>query len=124
MARARLLPLLFCLGLAGCYPAGENAADYGPFPHDYEQIVETWLHGHVYNGPTIRHLRMTKPSRGSVWVGKLYGGAAYGWKTCVAYDVQDRDGKYKGIKRYTMLLRDDAVAYAGVWPLVDEGCDW
>lgn len=122
MARFGLLPAVFCLALAGCYPA-ENVANYGPFPHDYETIVTNWLKGHVYNGPTIRFLQMTQPGRGQVWVGKLYGGVAYGWKTCVAYDVQDRDGKYVGIKRYTILLRDNDVAYAGVWPLVNEGCE-
>lgn len=121
MTRFRILSIVFFLALAGCYPA-EKVADYGPFPHDYETIVADWLKGHVYNGPTIRFLTMTKPDHDQVWVGKLYGGVAYGWSTCVAYDVRDRDGKYVGVKRYTILLRDGEVAYAGIWPLVSDGC--
>ena len=122
MIPLRKLSAAIFLVLAGCLPT-ENVANYGPFPHDYETIVTEWLKGHVLNGPTIKDVTMTQPHRGQVWVGRLYGGAAYGWKTCVWYDVQDRDGKYTGLKQYTVLLRDDAVAYAGVWPLVNEGCE-
>jgi hypothetical protein len=121
MTPLRNLSVVVLLALAGCYPT-ENAANYGPFPNDYEAVVTAWLKGHVYNGPTIKDLTITKPHQGQVWVGKLYGGAAYGWKTCVFYDVQNRDGKYTGIKNYTVMLRDGAVAYAGIWPLVSDGC--
>ena len=117
----RLSVAILLLALAGCYPA-ENVADYGPYPGNYENVITEWLKGHVYNGPTIKDLTMTEPHQGQVWVGRLYGGVAYGWKSCVAYDVQDRDGKYTGIKYYSVMLRDGAVAYAGIWPLVSEGC--
>ena len=122
MTRARFLLTGFFLMLAGCYPAPENPPDYGAYPENYEQVVKTWLAGHVYNAPTIKDVTLTKPAQGKVWVGNLYGGFAYGWKTCATYDVQDRDGRYKGPKPYTVLLKNGAVAHAGVYDLVNEGC--
>jgi hypothetical protein len=122
MTRARILTAGLFLMLAGCYPAPENPPDYGPFPDAYEGIVKTWLAGHVYNAPTIKDVTVTKPEQGKIWVGNLYGGFAYGWKTCVSYDVRDRDGRYKGAQPYTALIKDGAVAHAGVYDLVNAGC--
>jgi hypothetical protein len=120
MTRFRFLWIAFVL--AGCYPGPENPPDYGPYPDGYESIVTTWIQGHVFNAPTVKDVSMTKPVQDQLWVGKLYGGFAYGYKTCLSYDVQDRDGRYKGIAQYTVLLKDGAVAHAGVYDLVNEGC--
>ncbi len=121
MSRFRSLSVVLCLVLAGCVTA-TNPADYGPNPDNYESIVKDWLHAHRPNVETMRDLTMTKPVQDRVWVGNLYGGFMYGYKTCVTYDIKNNYGQYTGPKNYSFLLKDGAVAHAGPYELINDGC--
>jgi hypothetical protein len=112
---------LFALSLAGC-TAPQNPADFGPMPDNYQAIVTTWLQGHIQNAQTIHDLSMTPPVQDHVFVGEMYGGMLFGYKVCVNYDVQDAYGHYIGAKTYRFILKDGAVAHAGIYDLVNPGC--
>ena len=109
------------LSLAGC-TTPQNPPDFGPVPDNYQAIVTTWLQGHIQNARTIRDLSMTPSAEDHVFVGDMYGGMLYGYKVCVIYDVQDAYGHYIGPKTYRFILRDGAVAHAGIYDLVNPGC--
>ena len=118
---ALLRAALFALALSAC-TAPENPPDFGPVPDNYQSIVTSWLQAHIQNARTIRNLSMTAPEQDHIFVGEMYGGMVYGYKVCVAYDVQDGYGHYIGPKTYRFILKDGAVAHAGIYDLVNPGC--
>ena len=107
--------------LAAC-SAAPNPPDYGVYPENYQEIVTNWLHAHRPNVDSMRGLTMTKPVQDRVWVGNMYGGFAYGYKTCVTYDIKNAYGEYTGPKDFTFLLKNGELAHAGVYDVVNDGC--
>lgn len=119
--RSLSLPIVLGFTLAAC-SAAPNPPDYGPFPDNYQDIVTNWLHAHRPNVESMRGLTTTKPVDDRVWVGNMYGGFTYGWKTCVTYDIKNAYGEYTGPKSFTFLLKNGELAHAGPYDVIDDGC--
>lgn len=121
LSMGSLAAALIGAALAGC-TAVPNPPDYGQAPDNYQDIVMNWLKAHRNNAAGLRDISMTPPVQEKMWVGNMYGGYVYGYKTCVSYDAPTNFGAYTGLKHYTYILKDGAVAHAGPYDLINEGC--
>ena len=76
---------LFCAAalLAGCAsmpPEKLAAADCGPYPEQYEEIVKAWMQESLKD-PYSAHVEMTNPVKSAFERGLAYGGGyVFGWK--------------------------------------------
>ncbi len=111
--------------LSACATQPQEPPNPGPFPENYEQIVKAWLQDTLKDPYSLRELEITEPQTARVWVGLLNGGYLDGYRTCVSYNAKNGFGAYVGLKRYTVVLKDGAIASTPVGgQTIAEGCAW
>lgn len=84
-----------------------NAADIGPYPSNYEQIVKANFETTLFD-PYSAVFRFTRtPTRG--YGGSVVGGAKIGWVVCGTVNAKNRMGGYVGAKYFAVVISNGAV---------------
>lgn len=98
--------LLYLLSCATAPTADEiAAADYGPYPEAYEQIVKTHM-GQLLKDPySAQYEFLNMPTKG--W--HQFGGRAFGWVVCANINAKNGFGAYTGAKPYYFLVKSGHV---------------
>ncbi len=104
-----------CL-LAACATAPGVRDDPGPFPDNYEQIVQNKLNETLKDPYSVRDLSIPRPMVTTVWTGLVNGGNLHAWGTCVRYNAKNSFGAYVGLRAYMFYIKAWSVVY------VVEGC--
>ncbi len=97
------------LALAGCAlnpsPQQFAAADPGPFPDNYQQIVVADFAQTLFD-PYSAVFQIGAPSKGwARWLDKV----TYGWAVCGTVNAKNRLGGYVGAQPFFVLIRDNQV---------------
>nr|WP_136251290.1 hypothetical protein [Ningiella ruwaisensis] len=110
--------LVMAFGLFACStlpsPKQEEAADYGPYPNDYETIAKNYLKTELRDPATIQFGEVSKPEK--KWIGDKFTGVKYGYLVCVQVNSKNLLGKMTGFRSDAVLIRDGVVI-----DYVDEG---
>jgi hypothetical protein len=96
----------------------------GPYPENYEALVNDWLRTSLYDPYSVRDLSITEPRQGRAWRGLLVGGPFNAWATCVTYNAKNRMGGYVGLSTTVVWIVNGAIvgsepydSGAGIYPL-------
>jgi len=97
--------------LAGCVkplPQTEiDSADYGPFPMNYQQVVEGALKANLFD-PYSAVISVRSPER-RYFKGPFSSGAKFGWGNYATLNAKNRYGAYVGEKRYIYLIKNGEI---------------
>ena len=111
---AILIVLSGCVSLPS--PQEAAAADYGPIPTNYEEIVKTF-YGNMLKDPGSAQYRNISSPR-QYWLGDRFTGAKYGYLVCVTLNGKNSYGAYVGFKTDGLLINNDSVVLYvpdGMW---------
>ena len=98
-----LIPAL--LMLWGCAaPQAQQASDPGPYPDDYQTIVQAWMREALVDPNSVQDLEIATPKSGSLWRGALYGGSLPAWYVCTRFNSKNRMGGYVGRTTYVLFV--------------------
>ena len=97
--------------LAGCagLPTQQEAAaaDYGPMPTNYEEIVKSFYGGMLKDPDSAQYKNISFPRQH--WLGDRITGAKYGYLVCVTLNAKNSSGAYVGYKTDGLLIQYDSV---------------
>lgn len=106
----KCLVAAFALLLAGCIlpptQAQLDAADYGPYPDNYEAIVYAYMDDYLRDSESARYKFVNQPGR--FGANKL-DGHIYGWIVCVDVNAKNKFGAYTGYLRSYFLIHDGRI---------------
>lgn len=113
----KTLPLyVMCsLLLANCAtiptPAQNAAADHGPSPSNYEEIVHTYIKRTFLDPYSVRDLQIEKPKKGWMTGAPLFGepSAYYGWDVVFTLNGKNSFGAYTGLQTIDLLVRNGEI---------------
>ena len=104
------------------------AADYGPYPSNYRELVNAWIKRSMKDPYSVRDVQMGEPEK--FWVAEapiLGGKKTYGYMIAVALNAKNSFGAYTGRQAYQLQIREGRVI-AQQWmnPPTREvtGADW
>jgi hypothetical protein len=107
-----LLGLSFTLLVSGCAssnitPQQLAAADCGPYPDNYQQIISDFYQQRLKDPESARY-RFSTPVKGATLKPLLQGGGVdtYGWAVDVWINAKNSYGGYTGEQHHRMLIRD------------------
>lgn len=109
--------LLFTFGCAGTQkPTAEqlSSADYGRFPHNYEEITKEYISSRLIDPDSGKFSDWVSPTKS--WY-KNFGDTFFGYRTCVFVNAKNRMGGYTGRKLYYVMIKNDRV-------IVQDGGDY
>src|SRR5688500_6898825 len=102
--------MLACAMLAGCASQGggtpERPMEPGPFPENYEAIVNDWMRVRLKDPDSVKDLTITPPRPERRWVGLLNGSWLDAYWSCVRYNAKNSFGGYTGLAEYTFGFKD------------------
>lgn len=109
--KSRLLAVLTVLAFQGCSTPPPTAqqlasADYGPFPHQFQVKLATYLQATLKDPDTAKLSAPIGPAR-------TYAGLSapvYGWGVCMGVNAKNSFGGYTGPKQYFFLFRNGEIA--------------
>ena len=84
------------------------AADYGPFPENYQEIVQSHMANVLIDPASAEYVNWRGPSKG--WAGDRMSGYSFGYRVCVEVNAKNRMGGYAGRKLWHFVIRDGKVA--------------
>lgn len=106
--------LLCCVALTlvtACASAPTNdqidAADIGPYPSNYEQIVKANFATILFDPYSAVFTFTRTPTRG--YGGNVMDGAKIGWVVCGTVNAKNRMGGYVGAKFFAVVISNGAV---------------
>lgn len=113
MHNLRKAVFMFAFGsLAACNspptPAELAAADYGPFPDNFEEIIQGYFDRSLKD-PSSLQIQGTIPVPIGSYL-KFGGRLSVGYKTCVTYNAKNSFGAYIGYNTDYFLIRYGIVA--------------
>ena len=82
-------------------------ADYGPFPMNYQQIVESALKANLFD-PYSAVISVRSPER-RYFKTPFSSEAKFGWGNYATMNAKNRYGAYVGEKKYIYLIKDGRV---------------
>ena len=86
-----------------------DAADFGLYPTNYEELVKTWAVTNLKDPESARYGRISKPRK--EWeVENLR--PTYGFSVCADINARNSYGGYAGAQTYWFFIRDGRVARA------------
>lgn len=105
----------FTLGLIGLVSACAsapteqhlNAADIGPFPSNYEQLVKDNFAASLFDPYSAVYSFTNTPFRG--YSGNVFDGANVGWIVCGTVNAKNRMGGYVGAKPFVVVISKGVV---------------
>lgn len=107
--------------LAGCAapPSREAlaAADYGPYPENYESIVRSYVAGQLKDPESAQFQFLNMPAKGFYGV----GGAKYGYVVCARINAKNGFGGYAGPKVSYFMIRDGRLIDVSIGSAGDYG---
>jgi hypothetical protein len=108
---ATFLTLSATLVLALPNAKQNEAADHGPYPKEYEQIVQKYIHENFKDPYSIRDLSIQKPSKGWVTGAWIFGEKpiTYGWEIIFAVNGKNSYGAYNGLEKIDLVVRDGKI---------------
>lgn len=111
----RILCLSFFIcGLVACAsvrpPTSEElaSANYGPYPENYKQIIETKIKQILVDEDSARFRFNSVPVK--VWH-DFTSGRAYAWGVCFEVNGKNRMGGYVGYRPYYMIIQNGRSLY-------------
>lgn len=100
--------------LVGCStftPQEAAQFDFGPYPHDYKDIVQRRLAG-LLKDPSSAIIEF-RAGPTQVWQGStLFSAKDYGWGVCLWINAKNSYGGYVGRRPYAYLIRNGAIVQA------------
>jgi hypothetical protein len=99
-------------GLVTPTPLEIQQAYYGPYPENYKNIIEKYMHSVLFD-PYSAHYYWSNPPR-KAWMNRI-GTIYFGWAVECAINAKNRMGGYVGAQTYQFLLRDGQVILQGPW---------
>lgn len=100
------LPILGCSTPPAPTPQELAAADYGPYPDQYQAKIASYLQVTLKDPESARISTPFKPV-------KTYAGLnapQYGWGTCMGVNAKNSFGGYTGNKMYFFLFRNGEIS--------------
>jgi hypothetical protein len=88
-----------------------EAADHGPYPKDYEAIVQNYIRTTFKDPYSIRDLSIQKPTKGWVTGAWIFGEKpiTYGWEIIFAVNGKNGFGAYTGLQKIDLVVRDGKI---------------
>lgn len=97
--------LVLAVGCVKPLPQAEiDSADYGPFPMNYQQIVENSLKANLFD-PYSAVISVRSPER-RYFKAPFSSEAKFGWGNYVTMNAKNRYGAYVGERKYIYLIKD------------------
>lgn len=107
--------------LAGCTttppPEVLAAADYGPYPENFEPIIKAYVAGRLRDPESAQYQFLNVPRKG-YWG---FGGAKYGHVVCAKINAKNAFGGYTGARISYFMIRDGRVIDASIGDAGDYG---
>ena len=97
-----LVPALLLLW--GCAAPQAQSSDPGPYPNDYQALVQAWMREALVDPNSVQDLETAAPQSGSLWRGALFGGSLPAWYVCTRFNSRNRMGGYVGRKTYVLFI--------------------
>ena len=110
------LYLLSALLLGGCAamiaptPQEMAVADYGPYPENYKEIVNDWIHKTFFDPSSVQDLEISEPEKHFIQEAPLMGAKRhFGWAVEVYANGKNRFGGYVGRQHFQLLIRNGVI---------------
>lgn len=107
--------------LVGCAapPSREvlAAADYGPYPENYESIVRGFVAGQLKDPESAQYQFLNKPAKGYYGIGEV----KYGYVVCARINAKNGFGGYAGPKVSYFMIRDGLLIDVSIGSAGDYG---
>jgi hypothetical protein len=109
--KCRLASLAIALPILGCStpppsPQELAAAEYGPYPAQYQAKIATYLQTTLKDPESARISTPFAPKKTFAGLNK----PVYGWGTCMGVNAKNSFGGYTGTKIYFFLFRDGEIS--------------
>lgn len=108
----KLIGIIFLVVfLAGCASAPRptaqqiSAADCGPFPTNYEEIIKSVASKNLID-PYSAQFTFSQPIK---QLNRMTSPAIWGWAVCGTVNAKNRFGGYVGAKPYYALIRNETI---------------
>jgi hypothetical protein len=97
--------ILVCSFMAGCAASAPNsAADYGPYPQDYRQIVDNWMRDKLTDPHSVVDLEISQPQE---YVARRpLVRPTYGYLVQIKFNAKNAFGGYVGRHGINVLIRN------------------
>jgi len=101
--------------LIGCasFPSAQQntAADHGPYPQNYQEIVHSWISKTFFDPYSVQDVQISSPTKGWATGAPLFGEKSvyYGWEVIVSANGKNRFGAYVGIQKFDLLIRNGLI---------------
>lgn len=90
-------------------PIPVEQADCGPYPSNYETLVQQWAATNLKDPESARYGRISKPRR-EYMIASLK--PFYGYSVCADINAKNSYGGYTGSKTFWFLIRDGRIERA------------
>ena len=111
MKFASILPVAALLVFAGCSrapsPAEIDAADYGQYPTNYQEVVKSYMGERLKDPYSAQYDFFKGPTR--LWTGGGLSSKKYGYGVCARINAKNSFGGYTGSKLYFFLINNGLV---------------
>ena len=92
-------------------PNEADAADYGAYPENYEEIARNYLIAELRDPQSVQIKSFTEPKKR--WIGDKVTGVEYGYLVCVEVNSKTLFGEMTGFRSDAVLIRNgEVVEYA------------
>jgi hypothetical protein len=113
----KLLISAIILGVTGCQvpwmqpsAAALAAADYGPFPENYESLLKEYIRTNFFDPYSVQDLKIQQPVKGWIKEPAIQGGHFhFGYLLTFECNAKNRQGGYVGLKTSQVFIRDSKV---------------
>ena len=85
------------------------AADIGPFPGNYEQIIKDYYAQSLFDPYSAVYTFVRVPMHG--FAGNRLEGAEIGWVVCGTLNAKNRFGGFVGAKPFRVVIRYNQIVY-------------
>lgn len=106
----KYLVAVFALLLAACITppttAEMQAADYGPYPADYQAIVRNYMDDYLNDNESARYKFINQPVK---FTTNDLTKHLYGWAACVDVNGKNQYGAYVGYKMHFFLINNGRI---------------
>jgi len=91
-----------------------EAAYYGEYPTDYEQIIKDYLHGWLVDPDSVKGLKISEPKPG--WTqfrtNSFSENPDYGYICWTTFNSRNRMGGYVGYRDYLIMIKNGRVRFS------------